>query len=85
MGHNNNINAIINFLEDQDRSYQLAKKDSDRDRIENTTRIYMDDVDDNLYLKLSGGSATGLFGMGHSFNQDMAISLMELRRILLKV
>ena len=41
MGHNNNINAIINFLEDQDRSYQLAKKDSDRDRIQNTTRIWM--------------------------------------------
>lgn len=82
IGHNGNINAIIGFLESQDRDYKLATRKKDQDRIQDNTRKYMDDVNDDIYAKLTDGSATGLFGTGHSFRQDMGISLMRLRDML---
>ncbi len=42
----------------------------------------MNDVNDDLYADLTDGSASGLFGSGHSFKQDMAMSLMKLRNRL---
>ncbi len=80
-GHNGNIDAIMSYLEQQDRDYKLATNDKDRGRIQDRTRIYMDDVKDDIYSKLSEGAATGLFGSGHSFNQDMALSLMRLKEM----
>lgn len=70
----------MNYLEQQDRDYKLATNDKDKGRIQDRTRIYMDDVRDDIYSNLSEG-ATGLFGSGHSFNQDMALSLMRLKEM----
>lgn len=82
IGHNKNLKAILNYLESQDRSYNISTSAKERTKIQHDTNIYMDDIDDDVYADLTDGSASGLFGSGHSFKQDMAMSLMRLRNRL---
>lgn len=82
IGHNKNIKAILGYLENQDRSYNLSTTAKEKAKIQHDTNMYMNDVNDDLYADLTDGSASGLFGSGHSFKQDMAMSLMKLRNRL---
>lgn len=82
IGSNKNLKAIIDFLDMQAEDYSKATTPKRRNEIQNWTRIYMDDVDDDIYSRLNDFSATGLFAAGHSFDQDMAITQMRLRNMM---
>lgn len=82
MAKNRDFEEIYNHLADLDRKHTLASNKQERERVEDYTRIYADSyIDDDVYIRMSEGKASGLFARGH-YDFDMEQSLRILKDML---
>lgn len=77
------LEYIYHYLDDKYSQYLTMpnKLQKIRYEIEHQVRVFIDDIDDELYLELNQGRASGLFEHGF-FDSDMERSLLILKQKL---
>lgn len=76
----NYLKSVYRFLEEKYKEYLLAKK-SAKSTIEDSVRTFSHGINDELYLELNEGRATGLFEHGF-FESDLSRSLRILDELI---
>lgn len=75
------LKGVYNYLEDQYADYNTSNSSKQKSMIETRVRSYSRGFDDELYLILNEGSASGLFEHGF-FNSDLSRSLRILKDLI---
>lgn len=74
------LQGVFNYLNEQYKEYYFAKN-SQKGIIENRVRMYANNFNNELYLMLNKGGASGLFRHGF-FESDLSSALKTIERML---
>lgn len=75
------LRNVYKYLQEQHAEYVTTTKKSSKSKIEDRVRLFSKGFDDDLYLELNEGCATGLFEPGF-FESDLSKSLQKLNCLL---
>lgn len=75
------LKSVHRYLEEKHSSYCLTNKKSAKSTIEDSVRTFSHGINDELYLELNEGRATGLFEHVF-FESDLSRSLRILEELI---
>lgn len=73
------LRDVYDYLDKKWTEYQTRPRE--KSRVERIVQLYSHNIDDELYLILNEGRATGLFGHGF-FERDMLHSFSKLTELI---
>lgn len=77
----NNPKDILSYLADIDNEYNSKRNESQKNRIEDRARIFLNSIDNGIYLKLNNGKASGLCSPSF-FQSDLDHCIVNLDRMI---